>query len=448
MKCSKCGAEVETSNFCPQCGNPLKQKRESGMHVKKASRRPSGILRMRKHSLVSETSLPDVKKKHFEEVTTSVSEMESEVKSQADDLTSKQSLELEALLDKLNNEPVIIDGLSETPRQVDLDDSGPLIFDESLSDEFFLNGEHEDIHTSGPIPVGSGSFARVPSGGFHPIFDSIKKFFGSVKNVFSKSDNDNTETEDSETLIAKDRRRFALVAILASTAVVLSVGLLLSQNKTNVPDLAAQHNVTQEPEALPTNEDVDIASMTFNADEFAVPDFDFSDDEDEVSDFPEVNPVQELQAETETEEKTVVAENNPVENKKTVENAKKLPPTEIRLYGKHDNVVTDSAFKEVKLQRQCIMREGPASRFAVVQQVSSNTMVKILAETDEDWTLIANGVWRKKGQPDKLGPGSSFADAKPGMTVPQPTSRVISSKNWRYIQAGDLFGYVGPACFK
>ena len=109
-------------------------------------------------------------------------------------------------------------------------------------------------------------------------------------------------------------------------------------------------------------------------------------------------------------------------------------------------VVSDG--ESVKLKKQCIMREGPASRFALIKQVPVGTTVKVLANTEEDWVLQGGGVWKKSGQPDKLGPGSQFANALRGMTVPQPASRVISSNNWRYIQVGDLYGYVGPACFK
>ena len=93
------------------------------------------------------------------------------------------------------------------------------------------------------------------------------------------------------------------------------------------------------------------------------------------------------------------------------------------------------------------MREGPASRFPLIKQLSPGTSIQVLVSTEEDWVLEKGGLWTKNGQ-TKLGPGAQFADASKGMKLPQPTSRVISSNNWRYIQVGNLYGYVGPACFK
>ena len=471
MICTTCGADVEAKKFCPYCGERLnaKEKRESSIHIQRAHRIPSGVTRMRKHVSVSDTALPNVQDNPREIVG------EIAGNHQSGEFSSRKSLELEALLEKLNHNETDIDvkvmdvfddedTLFDSQPSVSemVIDKGSLLSNPSLStasltDEFFSSGDEEmDVHVSGPIPVGSGSFARVPSGGFHPIVESIKNAFQGLsakcKGLFNKSDNDDIEVYQSDAMTRKERRRFMLAAIVTAITVVVAIGMILNQNETQTtPEIAAQGSIqtNQDLDAMDMD-DEDITTLTFDGDEFIIPDLDFaSDDEAKVE--SGVAAVQ--KPTTDKAELAIKAAKEAASKtaKKTAQNTVTGPNTvtEIRRYDKKDNVLaTISSGETVKLNKQCIMREGPASRFGLVKQIPVGTTVKILANTEEDWELQEGGVWKKAGQPAKLGPGSVFADAKPGMTVPQPKSRVISSSNWRYIQAGDVFGYVGPACFK
>jgi hypothetical protein len=175
---------------------------------------------------------------------------------------------------------------------------------------------------------------------------------------------------------------------------------------------------------------------TFEPDEFA---FDFVDDiPTNDAQAPVIAPAAQPQA--------VVAKDETAEAKNKPSTTSKL--TEARKYGRNDNLfIGSSASQSFKLTRSCVMREGPASRFPLVQELKPGLKVEILTTTDEDW-LFQNGVWTKSGQTNRLGPGTQFAEAQKGMSVAAPTSRVISAKNWRYIKAGKNYGYVGPACFK
>ncbi len=111
--------------------------------------------------------------------------------------------------------------------------------------------------------------------------------------------------------------------------------------------------------------------------------------------------------------------------------------------------------EKMKLKRPCILREGPASRFKLVRQLDQGTQISVLTQSIPDWTFTSQGNfhgWAKDCQGSqcalRLGPGEQFKVAEGGVSNARPTGRVISSGNWRYVQSGDLFGWVGPACFK
>ncbi|PJB39797.1 MAG: hypothetical protein CO108_16420 [Deltaproteobacteria bacterium CG_4_9_14_3_um_filter_63_12] len=114
--------------------------------------------------------------------------------------------------------------------------------------------------------------------------------------------------------------------------------------------------------------------------------------------------------------------------------------------------------KKHTLTRTCVLREGPASRFAQIRPLNENEALTILEESAEDWqTVEQNGLygWTKKSDPCtgaacvvRMGPGENFRPAAKGDSMPRPTSRVVSSSRWQYVQAKDRFGWLGPACFK
>ena len=403
--------------------------------------------------------------------------------------SARQSRELEALLLKLNGndaeydqqpqnteeEADYGDDLSQPFQSLDVDMSAE--YDESnvsLDNSFFGEGT-DDSRTSAAIPVGSGSFARVPSGGFHLVVDSIKSAckntVARIRGAFSKNKNTSRTTDGDK----KRRNQFIASAVIAAViALVIVVAVSGGNDEQKAPELAAQTTVGGNDDfaILPIEEEQDIANLKFDADDFSIPDLDFAMD-DEAD--PEAEVVADKQADSKLAIEAAKAEakraaeaaaaansattaaNTKTASVKTTASDKPaaeavvaaVAPTEARMYGRNDNVLaSNTAGDNYKTKRSCVMREGPASRFGLVKEISAGTTIKILANTEEDWILQDGGVWTKAGQPSKLGPGSKFANATKGMSVPQPKSRVISANNWRYIQVGKLYGYVGPACFK
>ena len=497
MKCTRCGAEVEAQRFCIYCGERL-QPREN-IHVQRA---PSGVMRFRHRTSISQSALPEVQRKgpdsskvsqmnlaslnncHLDDSDDVLSEMQKDpsTSSSMEGMAMKenqgqsvrQSRELEALLLKLNGnssekssvnktenlppkpverpakkvQPVpasLEDDLLEDEGslhsmesvEVNLDDS--LSLDDSISDGFFV---HDETNTSGPIPVGSGSFSRVPSGGFHLVLDSIKSackgMMQRIQNI-GKSKSPNAPRTD---LSATEQRNKKLVkvGILAAIAIALLciIVAVASSPSEETPEIAAQAPVAgnEDYAIIALDESDDITSLTFDGDDdFTIPEL-----EGKAQDDAQIEATKEAAKQAAmgaVGQKTEPSEAKPAGNLK-----------ELRLYDRNDNVLAAPiTAKSQKINKSCIMREGPASRFPLVKQLSPGTTIQVLVSTEEDWVLEKGGLWTKNGQ-TKLGPGAQFADASKGMKLPQPTSRVISSNNWRYIQVGKLYGYVGPACFK
>ncbi len=496
VKCTRCGAEVEAQKFCIQCGERLIPK-ESSVRIQKTSHTPSGVMRFRHKTAVSQSALPTVSSRQNRSAlnlaslqsTQSAPVTETPKKAETAD-SVRQSRELEALLLKLNgseseDEQQAIkcsetDEMSEQFQSLEVNMSDEMSLSSeygenvSFDNSFFFENKDES-NVSGPIPVGSGSFARVPSGGFHLVVDSIKSACKNtvtrIRNVFSKEQTDNSVSGDK-----KRRNQFiaaAVIAAIVTLVIVMAVSGNDNDTQTNAIEVASQTAVggNENFAIVPIEEEEqDITTIQFDADDLTIPDLEFAfDDEiDPESDvFPE-KPVDNSQAielakaeakraaeaaagiktaaattattktAEKTTEKTATTETVVASNK----------PVEARMYGRNDNVLaSDTTGESYKTKRSCVMREGPASRFGMVKEVASGSSIKILANTEEDWVLQDGGVWTKGGI-SKLGPGSKFADATKGMSVPQPKSRVISSNNWRYIQVGNVFGYVGPACFK
>ena len=493
VKCTRCGAEVEAQKFCIQCGERLIPK-ESTVRIQKTSHTPSGVMRFRHRNSLSQSSLPVVSNRQKNANNMNLASLQS-VQAPASEPLKKestesvrQSRELEALLLKLNGN----ESYDDQSRRSAVDNSSindvsqpfeslevSMSDEVNLSDEMSMSAEYgenvsfdnsfffenkDETNVSGPIPVGSGSFARVPSGGFHLVFDSIKtackNTVARIRHTFS---NNQTTRENAGSDDNKRRNQFIAIAVIAAI-ITLVVILSVSGNdetQQNQIEVASQNVGGNENFAiLPIEEEEqDITTLQFDADDFSIPELDFAFDEEadpEVEAFPEKNNINSEAIEMAKAEAKRAAE--AAAGGKTANTAtQKAPetvvatnkPSEARLYGRNDNVLaTNSAGESYKTKRSCVMREGPASRFDLVKEVAAGTTIKILANTEEDWVLQAGGVWTKAGQPSKLGPGSQFADASKGMSLPQPKSRVISSNNWRYIQAGKVFGYVGPACFK
>ncbi len=391
----------------------------------------------------------------------------------------RQSKELEALLFKLNGsscEQKAVSKSSELDKSLVYDESMQSMenifeenesvqdnslenFSRTYSDEdyksfFELNETEENDDSqdvSSTIPVGSGSFARIPSGGFHLVVDSIRSacsgMIARIKSLRKTSSRTNAEnpsdvdneysdnTTDNSHRIAKFAIMVSvLVAIIAVIVSVASSGTNTEQNT----EIAAQTPVAgNEDFAIlplddPDEEFVDdLTTLSFEDDDFSIPALEGMDEND-------IEPAGVIAVEDDT---IAAAEttNQPSNNRLT----------EIRLYNHNDNVMAQVAAGEsFKTKNSCIMREGPASRFGLVKQVPAGATIQILTTVEEDWIIQGGSVWTKDGQPSKLGPGSQFANALNGMKLPQPKSRVISAKNWKYVQFGNVYGYVGPACFK
>jgi len=311
-------------------------------------------------------------------------------------------------------------------------------------------GSDEEADDSGPIPMGSGTFARTPSGGFKLALESFKStcrdLLEKAQNTFhnfrhprSSKKSDASRSMTVTDLKKKEERRKIIAIALVAVGLLTVIGVVVSlsgKNTTEPVVTSVATNDSNNYELVDLGDDgntiADNDVPTFEPDEFS---FDLEDEPSENT-APVIVPA--------AQPKAVVAEPTIAENETTKVNA----PTEARKYGRTDNLFIGSSKPETyKLTRSCVMREGPASRFPLVTELKPGLKVEIISTTDEDW-LFQNGVWTKSGQANRLGPGTQFAEAQKGMSVAAPTSRVISAKNWRYIKAGKNYGYVGPACFK
>lgn len=334
----------------------------------------------------------------------------------------------------------------------------------SMELEKWANDSEEEDDNSGPIPMGSGTFARTPSGGFKLALESFKS---TCRNLLDKAQDtfhnfrdhrSNKSSDASRSLTVtelkkKEERRKIVAIALVAVALLAVVGIVVavSGKKATQPVVTSvATNDSNNFELVDLGDDGNAVEVndvpTFEPDEFA---FDFVDDiPTNDAPAPVIAPAAQPEAVVvpAAQPEAVVVKDEVSENKDKPSTSSKL--TEARKYGRSDNLfIGSNASQSFKLTRSCVMREGPASRFPLVQELKPGLKVEILTTTDEDW-LFQNGVWTKSGQTNRLGPGTQFAEAQKGMTVAAPTSRVISAKNWRYIKAGKNYGYVGPACFK
>ena len=469
------------------------------MRVQKA---PSGVMRIRHRTAISQTALPEVQKAtdgrkiQLASLQAQGGEMDVPViprKSRMDEPCNdrqslRQSKELEELLQKLNGTPseTLQDGAEELADE-------DLYVEDDLHEESLQSMDSVDVNLSGgsletdlyasdgdvlrdesnTIPVGSGSYARVPSGGFHPVFESIKAACGRVVDRIrawcgkSEAANGDVEVQDSITEDGQANSKWVRVAFIAAVllAIVGIVAVVATSDKQpQQPDVAAQTPVAGNEDfaIVPIDEPEEDLSMVFDGDDdFAIRAFE--DDEADVeasaalakntdkkkaepAAAPAKNaaPVAAAPANTDT-----VAKGKDAKGKDAKTAAPENRFSELRLYGRNDNVMASVSKGEgKKLKRSCVLREGPASRFPLVKEIPAGTTIQVLTAVEDNWVLQNGGVWTKKGQPDKLGPGTQFADAVKGMSLPQPKSRVVSASNWKYVQAGKVYGYVGPACFK
>lgn len=398
--------------------------------------------------------------------------------------SSRQSRELEDLLSKLYGKPVeseksIIDSLDEEEDllesnevsdvdgqlelPVDLSDEPSLEADQSLTgvsgayepceslNESFFEDSASQTDISGPLPVGSGTFARVPSGGFHLVWESVKSAcqnaVSKVRSLASRrSASRAAETKPTEASEAKNNelapeQKKKLIAYAITAALIVGIAAIIASavaGQEECPEVAAQTasagenfeihaiDATDEGEGL----GIPIEDLTFDDDDFSIPALELGDEANNAK----------------TAKKAAVADAKPAKN---IAPAAANRLTEARLYQQKDNVMANVVKGEsFKTRKGCIMRQGPSSRFGLVKEIKAGTNIQILSGTEEDWVLESGSVWKKAGESPRLGPGKMFATAQKGMSIPQAKSRVISAKNWKYIQVGDLYGYVGPACFK
>lgn len=488
MKCMHCGAEVEKHTFCMYCGKRLSEQHVTAKPVRAAS----GVMRFRQRAGVSDSALPEVQKSRpaaarmelesLKRISSESARVERgaakmgaapqqipasrNAASSQSDPSMRQSRELEALLRKLNapenNYPEADDsdiGGDENLSSLEVDLDAPSMSDASMNDSFFLQDESETA-VSGPIPTGSGSFARVPSGGFRLVADTVKEAFRKAAGRAKRAARDIRSGEMPKKKIVA-ACAICLCVVGAGAAILASSGGSETAAETPAPaaEIASQSAVAGNEDfaIIPIQDsgesynDEEIAQMyDFDDDAFAIPDLTGEDagsgDEEATAAAAAAaaaagkktakdNPASADDAQAQAQARAAAA-------------APAAAPGEKRLYGRKDNVFAGAgAAKSVKTNRSCIMREGPASRFGLVKEVPSGASIKVVAMTEEDWILEKGGLWSKNGM-TKLGPGAQFADAVKGMSLPQPKSRVISSSNWRYIQYGDVYGYVGPACFK
>ena len=232
--------------------------------------------------------------------------------------------------------------------------------------------------------------------------------------------------------------------LIVIVAVIISVARSEDETEQQNVEIAAQETVAGNEDfailALDDPEEditVDISTISFDDDDFSIPELDGTDGF-EIVGTDEANAVN---------EDDIIAENTVENSAGEIPSSNRL--TEIRFYNHKDNLMAQVSTGEAyKTNKSCVMREGPASRFDLVKQLPVGAKIQILTDVEEDWVIQGGSVWTKTGHAPKMGPGDNFADAIKGMTIPQPKSRVISAKNWKYVQFGNVYGYVGPACFK
>lgn len=487
MKCPKCGAEVDSQRFCIYCGERL-QPRENSMHVQKV-RAHSGVMRFRHHASISQAQLPQVSTRQNDSGNMKLASLESIPETHQPTDSACQSRELEALLKKLNgNEESSRQDAKITPPQktkstalpknppqesatsdifqsIDVDLGEIDNENVSLDDAFFLKedqsqDQQDQIDASTPIPLPSGTFSRSPSGGFRLIVDSIKSACKNFSHRMQKMqetyhnwkrpENHPSDTASVADFRASEHRRKSIMLAAIVVAILLTIILVaISSNRHHTSSqIASNPQKTDDTYLIQPVENInkiedspDISTLTFDESDFilqpaAATNIPIEDDNPKPVQTPSLalNP-------------TIAPPSDSPKTDSPQNDAPKF--TQKRLYDRHDNVYVGTAKPStVKIKRTCVLREGPASRFGFIKNIPSGSSVKILTTSEENWTLNLGGVWTKANQSDRLGPGPQFADAVKGMKLPQPKSRVISSDNWRYVQIGDIFGYVGPACFK
>lgn len=397
--------------------------------------------------------------------------------------SSRQSRELEDLLSKLYGKPVeseksIIDSLDEEDDllesnevsdeegqlelPVDFSDEPSLEADQSLTsvsgayeaceslNESFFEDSASQTDISGPLPVGSGTFARVPSGGFHLVWESVKsacqnavskvRSLASRRSASRAAEPKQPEASESSPNGLAPEQKKKLIAYAITAALIVGIAAIIASavaGHEECPEVAAQtpsagENFEIRAIDAPEEEEVGIPieDLTFDDDDFSIPALELGVETNDAK----------------TAKKVALADAKPV---KAAAPAAANRLTEARLYQQKDNVMANVVKGEsFKTRKGCIMRQGPSSRFGLVKEIKAGTTIQILSGTEEDWVLESGSVWKKAGESPRLGPGKMFATAQKGMSIPQAKSRVISAKNWKYIQVGDLYGYVGPACFK
>lgn len=503
MKCPRCGAETSKQRYCIYCGERL-----SSRSAIKVQRAPSGVMRIRYRGSISQTSLPEVQKRNsgLQEMnlaSLSSSQNIGKVSRQDDEFamevigmkdnqesSARESRELQAMLNRLNSsaaksvekspidmpvksvkssksESIAESHVSEVMKKdsslSDIDMSSTSLDNLNLNlcsdddlDDLNVDSEYEEHDSffeldnsgeqdvSGTIPMPSGSFAKTPSGGFHLIVDEIKSVCsGMVSRIKSlrrsKPDTNVVQREgrfDDSVNRQKLFKYLTLGAILAAIVIIIAAVALNEKTPAPEPEIAAVQNTpvagNEDFAILPLDDDIDeeldFSDLTFDED-FSIPELDGD------------------AAAADVQEK--VPEAPKAQAKKEEEAVGSARLTELRLYEHKDNVLAVvSDGESYKTKRGCVIRKGPASRFDLVKQIGSGTKIQVLTTVDEDWVLVSGSVWKKSGHTDRLGPGDQFAEALKGMKIPQPKGRVISAKNWKYIKAGEIYGYVGPACFK
>ncbi|MFA5624360.1 MAG: SH3 domain-containing protein [Bradymonadales bacterium] len=463
MKCPNCTQEVNLQRFCIYCGFRLKDAKNPS-HVFVAPKHISQHIKMRQRRSLSQSDLPVPKARvgmpalkllsleslreksgSGAQIDTSSEEMhdgEWMMSRQRND--KRQSKELEELLQKLNG------GLSlpESVDYVDDDDSLEIHIDESielqrdasigasLEADFFLHDNEPSFDldmASESLPMASGAFTRTASGGFKLVWESVKDVAATgmerIKSLWKPKQN------QRQTAAKRDLRPYAIAAIVLCSTILLIVALLSldSEGEQSGEEMlvAAAAGVQTEQNSAIEQENTEFQLIRLDdSAALGAPDLANAD----MMDFGE-------EANVEANEAVAVVEKNSAHER--------------RVFGTKDNVLASAETpKTVKLKRNCVMREGPASRFKLVKEVKAKEQIKVLSTSQEDWVLQEHKgslVWTKDclACKAKLGPGMQFADALEGQKVPAPLKgRVISSNNWAYVLAGKDYGYIGPACFK
>lgn len=113
--------------------------------------------------------------------------------------------------------------------------------------------------------------------------------------------------------------------------------------------------------------------------------------------------------------------------------------------------------KEKGMPHPCVLREGPASKFRLVESlVRKGTPVVVIAKSEGNWKTVTKGErsgWAKgscKGNSCDIrrGPGEGFKRVTGPDNSVKPRRPVISSSRWRYLKVGNAYGWTGPACWK